>query len=411
MTTTSAPTPARRFRSWRRLAFAVQALAVLGLPFLRVGGESAVRFDVPTLTLHLFGAAIWIDELFIVLVATLVAGAGFLLATLLFGRIWCGWACPQTALGELTSFLVRARKAGGAREAAALAAVAAVSIAAAANLMWYFVPPAEFFARAAGRSLGPVLGGAWATLAAVLFLDLAYVRGRFCATACPYAKLQGALLDRHSMIVAYDSRRAADCIDCKACVRVCPVGIDIRDGLQAACIACAECVDACQLIMRKLRRAPDLVGYFFGAPGTARRGGRPAVWALGALTAAGLALAVATGAARSPLDVTVSADPQFRPRRAASGETYDAFLVSLENRGRSALTLDLALALPMGTAEARPAEVVLAPGEHRRVRVVAVARGLDAARGTVRAELLASSRGDGRVRASRALTLAAPEAR
>jgi polyferredoxin len=311
----------------------------------------------------------------------------------------------------VTRFLARARKKGGAREAAALAAVAAVSIAAAANLVWYFVPPAEFFARAAGRSLGPVLGGAWATLATVLFLDLAYVRGRFCATACPYAKLQGALLDRHSMIVAYDTRRAADCIDCKACVRVCPVGIDIRDGLQAACIACAECVDACEPIMRKLRRAPDLVGYFLGAPGTPRRVGRPAVWALGALTAAGLLLAGLTGAARSPLDVTVSADPQFRPRRAASGETYDAFLVSLENRGRTALTLDLALALPAGAAEVRPAEVVLAPGEHRRVRVVAVARGLDAGRGAVRAEFVASARGEGRVRAARALTLAAPEAR
>jgi polyferredoxin len=359
--TTSPPNRGRRIRPWRRLAEGAQALVVLGLPFVRVCGESALRFDVPTLTLHVFGATLWIDELFVVLLATLFLGAAFLLATLLFGRVWCGWACPQTALTDVTGFLVRARRKGGARHAVALALVAAGSALVAADFLWYFVPPLEFFARLAGRSLGPVLGGSWAATALVLFLDLAFVRGRFCATACPYAKLQGALFDQHSMIVAYDTRRAEDCIDCRACVRVCPVGIDTRDGLQAACIACAECVDACQPIMRKLRRPPDLVGYFFGTPGTPHRPGRPAVWALGGLAAGALLFTVATAAARSPLDVTVSADPHYRPRRAASGETYDAFL--------------------------------------------------PAARGPVRAELVARARGAEGVRAVRALPLAALEVR
>ena len=121
-------------------------------------------------------------------------------------------------------------------------------------------------ARLAGGRLGPVLSSSWAALGAGLFVDLAWVRQVFCATVCPYAKLQGVLLDGGSLVVAYDRARAADCVDCGACVRVCPTGIDIRDGLQVQCIACAACVDACAPVMARLRRAPGLVGYFLGEP-------------------------------------------------------------------------------------------------------------------------------------------------
>jgi polyferredoxin len=201
-----------------------------------------------------------------------------------------------------------------------------------------------------------------------------------------------------------------DCIDCGACVRVCPVGIDIREGLQAACIACAECVDACRPIMRKLGRAPKLVGYFFGAPGAPRRLARPAAWALAVATAGSLALAAGTAATRSPLDIAVSASPRFTPRAGGAGETYNAFDLALENRGRTPLTLDLALAAPDVEVELRPAEVALAAGEHRRVRVVAVARGLGPERRAVRAELVARARGR-EIEATRSLSLVAPEVR
>ena len=399
---------ASRIRPWRRLAQGAQAALALGLPFVRVGGESALRFDVPTLTLHVLGAAVWIDELFVVLAAALSVAFAFLLVTLLFGRVYCGWACPQTALVDLTAFLERARRRGPARRAAALAAVAAACALVSADLLWYFVPPREFLSRLAGRSLGPALGGTWAAISLVLFLDLALVRQRFCAHACPYAKAQGALLDAHSMIVAYDARRASDCIDCGACARACPVDIDIRRGLQSACIACAECVDACRPIMRRLGRAPDLIGYFFGAPGTPHRLGRPATWALAAATAASLALLGATAAARSPLDVTIAADPAFAPRLGASGEAYNAFQIALENRGRAPLVLDLAVVGAGLDARLRPAEVALAAGEHRSLRVVVVARGLGAGRRALPAELVARARERG-VRAARPLSLAAPE--
>jgi len=186
----------------------------------------------------------------VVLAAVLFLTALFLLITLVYGRVWCGWSCPQTILGELTRLAPRraagppARKpprAGALREAGRLALVALLSALVAASLLWYFVSPYEFLRRLAAGTLGPVLSGAWLVLGAILLADLGFVGATFCATVCPYAKLQGVLFDRLTLVVAYDARRAADCVDCGACVRVCPTGIDIRHGLQMECIACGAC--------------------------------------------------------------------------------------------------------------------------------------------------------------------------
>ena len=263
---------------YRRAAGAAQALLFVGLPFLTVGGESALRFDVGTLTLHVFGAAVGVDELFVTLPALIFLTLLLLLVTVSFGRVWCGWSCPQTVLGDLTRLVQPwpGRVPRPWRRAAGVALTALVSLLVGAATVWYFVPPGRFLADLAAGRLGPVAAGAWAVLSLVLFLDLTLVRGRFCATACPYARLQGVLYDAHTLTIAYDQRRDPDCVDCGACVRCCPTGIDIRDGAQMECIACAECVDACRPIMLKLKRKPDLVGYFFGEPGRARRLLRPA---------------------------------------------------------------------------------------------------------------------------------------
>jgi cytochrome c oxidase accessory protein FixG len=394
-------TTGRRFRRWRRVAGAAQALVALGLPFVSVGGESALRLDVPAGRLHAFGASFAIDEAFVVLAATLLATAAFLLVTLLFGRVWCGWACPQTVLGDLTSWVVPERRARPRRWRRPLgfAAVALVSAVVAADLLWYFVPPGEFFRRLAAGTLGPVLSGSWAALFVVLFLDLAFLRATFCATACPYAKLQGVLFDRSTLVVAYDARRDADCVDCGACVRVCPTGIDIREGLQMECIACAECIDACTPVMAKLRRAPDLVGYFHGEPGRPARPLRPGVLALGAATAASAALLAAVLVGRALLDLSAIPDVGFAPRRTPDGVAVNAYSVALENHGRAPVTVALALAAPGGAVALRPDAVPLGPGERRQVRVVAAARGL--APGDAAAELSAVARRGGDVVARR----------
>jgi cytochrome c oxidase accessory protein FixG len=409
MTTGKAP-----IQRWRRAAGAAQAVLVLALPFLRVGGESALRFDVPTLTLHVFGAALAMDEFFVLLPVTVLVAFLFLLVTVAFGRVWCGWSCPQTVFGDLTRLVLPTpgQRRRPWRRAAGYALTALVAALFGAATLWYFVPPQAFLADLLGGRLGPVLGWSWAVLALTLFLDLAFLRARFCATACPYAKLQGVLYDKGTLLVAYDQRRDDDCIDCGACVRCCPTGIDIRDGLQMECIACAECIDACRPIMLKLKRPTDLVGYFFGEPGRKRRLLRPAVLALaaGTLLAFGATAAAAVAASRATLDLTVVPASDFAPRLGADGRALDAYTVSLENRARGGVTVRLAVTAPGLEASPRPDTVLLAAGEHLKLRVVVTARG-PAGRHT--ATLTADAAGQGTRPISRdtPILLVVPEAR
>jgi cytochrome c oxidase accessory protein FixG len=367
--TTSSRRDTELIQRWRRRAEVLQGVLVLGLPFVRLRGESALRFDLSTLRLHFFGSALWMNEGFVVLAATLFASFLFLTITVAFGRVWCGWSCPQTLLTDLTAPLERWRRKGGSRAAGAVLGVAAVSAVVGANLVWYFVSPYDFFRELAAGSLGPVTVAFWSVLSLTVFADLTLLRARFCATACPYAKLQGAFFDAHTLVVAYDEARAADCIDCGACVRVCPTGIDIRHGLQMQCIACAECVDACRPIMLRLKRPTRLIAYFYGAPGRAARLGRPVVLALAAATAASLVLTVSVAAGRTPLDFVASPATRFSARRGADGRSINAYEVSLENRSAASMRVTLSVC---GRVDAtlRPTEVSLDAGEHRRLTAV-----------------------------------------
>jgi cytochrome c oxidase accessory protein FixG len=399
-----------RFLRWRRLAGAAQAAVWLGLPFVEMGGESALRLDVGSARLHAFGASFALGEAWAVLLATLALTFAFLAVTLVAGRVWCGWGCPQTVLGDLTRWVEpdRRRKPRRWRRPLGFALTAAVSLLVGASLVWYFLPPLEFLRGLASGTLHPAALGAFLSLSVLLFLDLAFLRATFCATACPYAKLQGVLFDRHTLRVAYDARRDADCVDCDACVRVCPTGIDIRDGLQMECIACALCIDACTPIMAKLRRPPHLVGYFHGQPEAEPGRGpvalpgprpfRPAALALWAATL-GLGFLLAVLAANRPLlTVDAMADAAVPSRRTADGRVLSAFAVALENRGRAHLQVALAMQAAGSALLVSPAEVELAPGERRQVRLVTTARGLPS--GVAAGELVAEARRAGETRAS-----------
>ena len=267
--------------SRRRIVALLQGAAILLLPFLRIRGESAFRFDIPSLRLHVFGHALWIEEFHLFLLALLFLAVLAIGVTVVLGRVWCGWLCPQTVIAELSEWAAAALPKRWRRSARA-AILAPLSALVSLSLLWYFVPPAE-----AARDLfrSPVLLGFFLVQWAVIYGMVAVLGTRFCRTVCPYSMLQNGVADRETISVAFDPSRA-DCLRCDLCARTCPVGIDVRKGDQRECIACARCIDACEGVTARRGIAP-----FIAYRGTVRRG--KAYLLAGAAAVAGLVFAVA----------------------------------------------------------------------------------------------------------------------
>lgn len=254
----------KTIRTWRWLVEVIQALFVLGLPFVRINGESALRFDLPTLKLHILGHNLWMQEFFLVLVAVIVLIILFTFITHVFGRVWCGWLCPQTVISDFTAFIDSTRKNGTLYKFGSYALILLLSVLVAVSLIWYFVTPYDFIPELLAGRLGTVTWGFWITLTIILFLNFAFLRHTWCKTICPYAMLQNVMFDKNTLIIELDPARAEECINCSACVKVCPTEMDIRNDFDAACINCAECIDACNRIMTRCHKK-GLIRYAFGA--------------------------------------------------------------------------------------------------------------------------------------------------
>lgn len=272
---------------WRRaVAYALIALFV-SLPFVRIGGRPALLLDLVRREFTFAGTTFFSNDTVLLMLFLLGAFVGVFWMTAYLGRAWCGWACPQTVYMEwvfrpLEKWL-EPRGAGSPRlrRALKLAIYGALAVFLAHVFLGYFVPVESLVAWVTGSprehwgSFLLVVG-----MSGLVFVDFAYFREQLCVVACPYARLQSGLLDRDSVIVGYDAQRGeprgkptklpilgsgsapvGDCIDCRACVATCPTGIDIRQGLQLECIACAQCADACDAIMDKVGRPRGLVGY------------------------------------------------------------------------------------------------------------------------------------------------------
>ncbi len=362
-------TMSKGFQPWRRFAGLLHAVVALGLPFLRISGESALRFDVPTLTLRFFGAAIAMDEFFLVLVAVLFLTFLFVTLTIILGRIWCGWLCPQTVIVDATRFVDRMVSRGPLQRVLAAAIIAPISFVLAAGVLWYFVPPEEFFLRLRTGSLGHVIGLSWSILGLITFLNFAFLRRTFCSTVCPYAKMQGALFDDNTLVIAEDPARRDECMHCEACVKTCPVGIDIRKGLNAACINCAECIDACVRQMAR-RQRPSLIGYRFGSSDAGASLLRRPVLISGTVTALFLVLLVMLSFSRLPMDMDVTSDPAIPPRLTSEGRLINAFILSFTNRSGKEQEIALSAAGAEGALTIDPSRVRLEKGAHERLRVV-----------------------------------------
>jgi len=261
--------PQRRFFQW------ATTLTLLLLPWLEIDGNSLLRIDIPGLNLYIFGQVLRIQELYLVLLATLILVLGFLLITVVLGRVWCGWLCPQTTLSDLAEWaarrlglVVKHNSLHGNVSSKLLLQVVYLLLAflVASNLLWYFIPPRPFFSRLFAFDLHYA---AWITFiltGLLVYIDLAVVRRLVCRDFCPYGRIQTAIVDRATLTLHLPETELARCIECSSCVKNCPMEIDIRHGYQVECTNCGRCLDACRRVMAN-RNETGLIRYSFGLHG------------------------------------------------------------------------------------------------------------------------------------------------
>jgi cytochrome c oxidase accessory protein FixG len=360
--------PVRGFyRSLRTRVDAALIAILFVVPWLEIAGEPVLRLDVPHRHFHVGGIVIFPGELLFLWLLVIGLALALFFFTALAGRLWCGWACPQTIFSDLFAGLARriqgwrgARppaRVSPARIAATHFAWAALSCLIGFHLVAFFASPRELAASLVHGSATPTQLGFLVGASALAYLDFAWVRQTFCKYLCPYARFQSVLFDRETLVVAYDAARgeprgkrgrtSGDCVDCRLCVAVCPTGIDIRQGLQLECIACTQCIDACNGVMAKLERAPSLIGYR-ASLGRRVRLLRPRVAVYGAaLCVVSLALAVELEQ-RVPFEVFASHNAASLYTTLADGRPANSYTLHLENRDRAAHRFELALEAPAG---------------------------------------------------------------
>jgi cytochrome c oxidase accessory protein FixG len=319
----------------------VYTLILIFLPFLKINGHSALRFDIPSLKLFFFGFVIDINNFFLVLILTFFIIFVFIFATQVFGRVWCGWLCPQTVIVDFTRFIDFMKKKPVLTKAINYLLVFIMSILIAANMIWYFVSPYDFFPDLINGKLSSTILGFWIVLTGITFLNFAFIRHTFCKTVCPYAKLQSVLYDDYTMIIAMDPERQHLCMGCAACVRACPVNIDIGKGVNSACIMCAECIDACEKMMRKNQNQPSLIRYSYGY-NNEKKFFRLPVLISGILTLLFFILFLFLLFSMKPFEFEVFPNQKFSPRQ--TGENIiNSYELVIENKSNEPLKINLTL--------------------------------------------------------------------
>ncbi|MFP5505610.1 MAG: cytochrome c oxidase accessory protein CcoG [Gammaproteobacteria bacterium] len=389
------------FAGLRVLGVAVLLGLYYVVPWLRWDGQQAVLFDLPARKFHIFALTFWPQDFFYLAVLLVIAALSLFFFTALAGRLWCGYACPQTVWTEL--FLWIERKVEGDRNRQMKRDRAPMNaekfrVKTLKHALWlllsawtgftfvgYFTPITELWTSVFALSLGP-----WETFW-ILFYGFAtygnagWMREQVCIYMCPYARFQSAMFDRDTLIISYDEKRGeprgsrkrnldhraqglGDCVDCTLCVQVCPTGIDIRDGLQYQCIGCAACVDVCDQVMDKMGYPKGLIRYttenaMEGKPAHVLR---PRIVIYGLFLLALMGGLVYAISQRIPIGLDIIRDRNLLYRETDMGLVENVYTVKLINKDNRAHEYRLSVAgLPGLTLELDSDTIAVDPGAVR----------------------------------------------
>lgn len=372
------------FARWRiALVLLTQAL-FYGLPWLNWNGRQAVLFDLGARKFYIFDMVLWPQDVIYLTLLLIISALGLFLFTAVAGRLFCGYACPQTVYTEI--FMWIERKVEGDRVARirldeSPLSVRKLRIKATKHALWlivafwtgfsfigYFAPIRGLAADLMALTLGP---WQWFWLVFYSFAtwgNAGFLREQVCKYMCPYARFQSVMVDRDTLVVTYDtvrgeprgarSRKAdhraqglGDCVDCSICVQVCPTGIDIRQGLQYMCIGCGACVDACNQVMDKLDYPKGLIRYTSErgileklSPQAIRKNlFRPRVLVYSVLMLILVAIFIGALATRTTLRVDVIRDRGMLGREVAGGLIENVYRIQLINASEEPLSLSLSV--------------------------------------------------------------------
>ncbi len=368
-----------RFAKWRWVIVFITQLVFYGLPWLQWGQRQIVLFDLGARRFYIFDLVLYPQD-FIYLTGLLIVSAlSLFLFTAVAGRLWCGYACPQTVYTEI--FLWIERKTEGDRSARMRLDAGPVSWAKFSrkglkHFIWlslalwtgftfvgYFTPIRDLAAEVMALTMGP-----WEIFwvgfyGFATYGNAGFMREQVCKHMCPYARFQSAMFDKDTLIVTYDEKRGeprgarsrkADlaqlnlgaCVDCTLCVQVCPTGIDIRKGLQYECIGCAACIDVCDTVMDKMGYARGLVKYTtqnaltlqYTGVQMLKRTFRPRVLVYTGILAVIVIAMLASLEMRIPFKVNVVRDRGVMARLVTGGQIENLYRLQLMNATETAQT-------------------------------------------------------------------------
>lgn len=390
-----------RFTRWRTAVAVVLVAALLAGPFVWVDGHPLFLFNVPDRRFIVFGVPFWPQDFYLVAIGLITFVVFIALFTVVYGRVFCGWACPQTIFMEMIfrpverwiegDYTARQRLDAGPwttgkvlKKTAKHAVFLLISFLIGNTFLAYLIGRDAWW-RLVTDSPANHLGGLLAMLGftAVFYAVFAYLREIVCTTICPYGRLQSVLLDKNSLIVAYDYIRGeprgalkkaapaapkGDCVDCKLCVQVCPTGIDIRNGTQMECVNCTLCIDACDAIMTKINQPTGLIR-LDSQEGIETRQPFRLTARIGAYSGVLLVLVVALAyllMSRPILDVTVLRAPGQLFQHESNGRIANLYSVAVINKTYRPLPVQFRLNQPGAQLRFVQPLAVAGPGEEAK---------------------------------------------